>query len=262
MSFIKSSIFYEYIYSPKSWLHQQNHKFKIYICFIQLFFLPYSSFIYLKFFCLSLFILYNSIYVPNSVKNYLKRMMIFFMLFLAMNIEQKDINNYHLISNRQIIKIFPSDKLMILHKKNKFDISEFSSLYFYLPISIIRLLTINIVYLFFIKILLLTTHYNDVIKFILVKIKRSLRLPARILNLEVMISSQFLNIICCQIEILKIAYITRNINLNIKNNIKENISIYIFFIQQLLLNIYQNIYSISNTLYSREIKFQNLKFYN
>ena len=262
MSFIKSSIFYEYLYSPKSWLHQKNNKFKIYICFIQLFFLPYSSFIYLKFFCLSLFILYNSIYVPNSVKNYLKRMMIFFMLFLAMNIEQKDINNYHLISNRQIIKIFPSDKLMILYNKNQFDISEFSSLYFYLPISIIRLLTINIVYLFFIKILLLTTHYNDVIKFILVKIKRSLRLPARILNLEVMISSQFLNIICCQIEILKIAYITRNINLNIKNNIKENISIYIFFIQQLLLNIYQNIYSISNTLYSREIKFQNLKFYN
>lgn len=255
MSFIKSSIFYEYLYSPKSWLHQQNNKFKIYICFIQLFFLPYSSFIYLHLFCFSLFVLYNSIYVPNNVKNYLKRMIIFFLIFLIMNIEQKDINNYKLINTRRIIKIFPSDKFRL-------DSSECPSSYFYLSRSIIRLLTINIVYLFFLKLLLLTTHYNEIIKFILVKIKRSLKLPAAILNLEVMLSSQFLNIICYQIEILKIAYITRNMKLHIKDSIKENISISIFFIQQLLINIHQSIYSISNTLYSREIKLQNLKFYN
>jgi len=110
--------------------------------------------------------------------------------------------------------------------------------------------------------LLLTTHYNEIIKFILVKIKKHLKTPATILNLEVMISSQFLNIICYQIEILKIAYITRDIKLNMRHSIRESILTCILFIEQLILNIYQSIYTTSNTLYSREIKLYNLKFYN
>jgi len=262
MNFIKSSIFYDYLYSPKSWLHKQNNKIKIYICFIQLFFLPYSSFIYLTIFSISLLLLYNSTYVPNSIKNYLKRMIIFFIIFLIINIEQRDLTKYNQVSHRQTLQIFPLNKFTLFNGKNGLKSSRFSSLYFYLPISIIRLLTINIIYLFFIKILLLTTHYNEIIKFILVKIKKHLKTPATILNLEVMISSQFLNIICYQIEILKIAYITRDIKLNMRHSIRESILTCILFIEQLILNIYQSIYTTSNTLYSREIKLYNLKFYN
>lgn len=262
MSFIKSSIFYEYLYSPKSWLHKQDNKFKIYIFFIQLFVLPYSSFIYLTLFSICISILYSFTYIPNNLKNYLKKMIIFFMFFLIINIEQEDISNYSILSNRKTIKISPLDKLIVFKSKNKITFSQFSSLSFYLPISIIRLLSIHIIYLFFIKILLLTTHYNQIIKIFLIKIKKSLKLQTKILNLEIMISSQFLNIICYQTEIIKIAYITRDVNLSLKYDIKENILIYICFIQQLVLNIYNNIYCISNTLYSREIKCKNLKFYN
>jgi len=262
MSFIKSSIFYEYLYSPKSWLHQQDNKFKIYICFIQLFFIPYSSFIYLILFSLSLFLLYNSTYVPNSVKNYLKRMMIFFIIFFIINIEQEELSQYNMLSTSETLQDSSSEKLRLFNSKKDIKFIEVESSYFYIPISILRLLTINTIYLFFIKILLLTTHYNEIIKFILFKIKKFLKQPVRIFNLEVMISSQFLNIICYQIEILKISYLTRDMTLNMRHDIKEKILIYIFFIQHLLLNIHENIYSISNTLYSREIKFNNLKFYN
>ncbi len=262
MSFIKSSIFYEYLYSPKSWLHKRNNKFKIYISFIQLFFLPYSSCIYWILLCIGLLVLYNLTYLPNSIKHYLKRMTIFFIIFLIINIERKNIHNYNLVNTRKTLQIYPLNKFTLLHSNNELESTKFSSLYFYLPISIIRLLTINIVYLFFIKILLLTTHYNEIIEFILVKIKKHLKTPIIILNLEVMLSSQFLNIICYQIELLKIAYRTRDIKLNIRHNIKENIVIYLLFIQQLLSNIYESMYSISNTLYSREIEFDNLKFYN
>lgn len=262
MSFIKSSIFYEYLYSPKSWLHKQNNKFKIYACFIQLFFLPYSSFFYLNLVFFILLLLYNSINVPKSVKKYLKKMMIFFICFLLVNIEQKNINDYNLISTRKIFKVFPINNITLSYFNKEISLKKVSSSYFYLPVSIIRLLTINIVYLFVIKLLLLTTHHNNIIKCILVKIKKFIKSPEIILNLEIMISSQFLNIICYQIEVLKIAYITRNIKLTKKNNIKENIAIYIFFIKQLLLNISQNIYSISHALYSREVKFQSLNFYH
>jgi len=260
MSFIKSSIFYEYLYSPKSWLHKQNNKFKIYICFIQLSFLPYGSFMYLTLFFIGLSSLYNSTYVPDNVKNYLKKMIIFFIIFLIINIEHKKITKYNIVSTRRTLQIFPLDNSILFYSKNKQPLNQL--IYLYLPISIIRLLSINILYLFFIKILLLTTHYDQIIKIILIQIKRSLKLTTQILNLEIMISSQFLNIICYQIEILKTANTTRDIKFNIKHNIKENLLIYIFFIQQLIFNIYENIFSISNTFYSREIKCENLKFYN
>jgi len=123
-------------------------------------------------------------------------MIIFFIIFLIINIEKEELCQYKIVNTTEALQNSSSEKFIVFNSKKDIKFIELTSSYFYIPISILRLLTINTIYLFFIKILLLTTHYNEIIKFILFKIKKFLKQPVRIFNLEVMISSQFLNIIC------------------------------------------------------------------
>lgn len=262
MNFIKSLIFYDYLYSPQSLLHKQNNKLKIYIYFIQLLFLPYISLKYLTIFFIILSILYKFIYIPANLKNYLCKITLFFIIFLIISIEKKNIISCNLNNNRKVLLIYPL-KITNFYTDNFYlSFNRIPLFSFYLPISIIRLLSINFLYLIILKLLLLTTHYHQIIKIILAHLKKYTNFSTKILKLELLISSQFLNIICYQIEIIKTIYITRNIRLCIKYNLKENLYMYFYFVQKLLSSIYENIDYISHTLYGREIKYQNLKFYN
>ena len=253
--FIKYSISYAYLYSPISWLHKQNSQGKIYIVLIQLIFLPYISFKYLYLFFILFICLYLSINIPENFKNYFNITIIILSFFLFISVRYNNLEDYNTVHTRKIIRIDSLYNLSIFNKNNsQYDL--YSVGFFYIPVSILRLLGINFIYLFLIKFLLLTTHYEKIIRIILHDTNYLTNFPIKKINFEIMISSQFLKVILKQLETIKIAYVIRNLAFNLR--FKQNKFTYLFFFHQLLINIYLNIYHISNTLYSREISHKNL----
>lgn len=140
-----------------------------------------------------------------------------------------------------------------LDKKNFLKIIYLKPLYFYIPLSIIRLLSINFIYLFLIKFLLLTTHYEQIIKILIINLKHITPNSFQKISFEIIIAAQFLKIIVKEIKILKMAYKIRNPKSQHKYLSKEQLLTYWLLIRQLVLNIYQQTFNIADTLYSREI---------
>lgn len=258
MNFIKFSIFYEYLYSPISWSHKQNIQTKMVITIVQLILLPYIKLKYIFCIFMTCCYIYNFTYLPKNFKLYLKNTILLFTFFLLISIHSKNQSNNRSYNNA-VIQIYPLHALYLLNINTCQRINELPLYSLYIPLSILRLLSIHLVYLFLIKFLLLTTNYEQMIQIILRNIQSLTNHIPNQLKLEIMISSQFLKTIFKQIKILKIAYITRNIKLNKRYIIKHILTIYLLFIEQLIINIYHNIYSITNTLYCRETTYKNIK---
>lgn len=254
MNLMKSLIFHDYLYSPKSWLHQQSSQIKMYAVILQLLILPCLSLQYIFIFFFFCFYLYRSVCLHKNLKDYCQRIIILFTFFLFISI-QYNTN----ITNKRLVQIYP---IYHLHNINNIFTKTISSYCLYLPISIIRLLSINLIYLLLMKFLLLTTNYEQLINNILNHFKYLNIFSISKLKFEIMISTQFLKVIFKQIEEIKIAYLIRNIKSNRTYLFKDNLLICFFFIKQFLINAYDGINYISNTLYSREINCQKLYVYN
>ena len=254
MSLIKLLVFYDYLYSPKSWLHKLSSQIKMHTIILLLLILPYMPLQYIAIYFFLCAYLHRFIYIHKHLKMYYKSIVLLFTFFLCISIQYSPIN-----TTKRLIQICPLNYFNI---NNNILVNQILSCCFYLPASVVRLLSINIVYLFLMKLLLLTTIYEELVNHILNYLKYLVNSSTNQLKFEVMISAQFLKAILKHIEKIRIGYLIRNIRFNKWYIFKDNLYINFFFLQQLLFSMYNKVKDISNTIYSREINYKSLNMDN
>lgn len=250
MNFLKFSILYAYLYSPKNWLHRQNSVVKACLFFINSVFLPYMPIKYIIILCIGLLFIYMCTYIPIQLSHYFNNIIFIFIFFIFINIQRKSQIIPELLIHRHYIKIYTQNNHFINNFQQK-DMSISQS--YYLPISLLRLLSINLIYLFLMKLLLMTTKYEKIVRTYLNLLYKYANKYTQQLVFEVQVANQFLKIILRQVEIIKTTYTIRSIK---SKNIllsQKKLFIYLFCVQQLIFNIYDNIDYICYTLYSREV---------
>ncbi len=249
---------YEYLYSPKSWLHLQNSKTKLTIVFLQLMYLPVISLKDILACLLFLLFLWRSIEIPQGIKNYFLKSWAISILFVLISAKTENSYNSKVLCQRKVLRlslfnIQTSDGTMAIRS------TGFS---FYLPASALRFISIHLIYLFSIRLLLLTTKHSNMLKVAIAGFKYFQHRSRVKFTFIVMASSQFLKIISEQIEIARIAYILRAIDEGRTNNWRVFFSTLISFIRLFAVNINITIFIIAHTLYSKEIQYSNLSIYN
>lgn len=255
MDFIKFSIFYAYLYSPKNWLHKQHNTTKIYIFLISLTCLPYMPMKYIFVFFIGSICIYIYTYTPVQFNRYFYNIVSIFIFFILINIQQKNQITSEVMLSRNYTHIYPQNNYIIHYAQEK---NIFFNQPYYLSISLIRLLVINLIYLFLMKFLLMTTNYEKIIQTYLTFFYKCINKFIERLTFEVKVAIQFLKITLKQLEIVKTTYITRSIQSQRRILSSKKIFAYFLCIQQLIVNIYNNINYISSTLYSREVHSTNL----
>ena len=262
MNLLKSSILHEYLYSPKTWLHKQNIYSKVYFVLVILVYLPYIKILYILFFLFIAFFAYNSFYKPKELSLYLSRIVTIFFILLTISIENQQQFIQGTMQSRRYIKIYPilTTNINLVDTDNYlkyFLFCKYNDAY-YLPTSLFRLLVINFLYLLLMKILLLTTIYQKIIKcFLNFTYGQAINTVQKI-SFEIQTSIQFLNIIFNEIKIIKIAYNTRNVQIQSFKSFQQYLHLYFACIHQLLINIYTYTQDISISLYYYSIDKKNL----
>lgn len=247
MHFLKLLIFHDYLYSPKNWLHKQNNVFKNFIIFTQLITLPYLSSWKLFLFIIFYFFVYKQIHLSIKSTFYIYRLAFIFSLFNSLNLQ----------SQQQILKLENYDRNYLLIYNHKNTINNFY-LFYGIPISLIRFSQIYFLYLIMMKILVLTTNQKDIIHCLFTSCKRDTVYFMPKLRFEIQIALNFLSIILEQIQIMQLGYSTRSLMCKSLRYHKDNFTILFFDLQQLVKNIYNHIYNISNTLFHNEIQLNDL----
>ena len=252
---------YQFLYSPKSWLHVKNKNYKIIYVFLQLIILPYIRLQYIVIIFTTTLIFFKFVNLPTKIHRNLCITIIFFLFTLVNNIYYTTKYAQHVNINNDIINIQPLHFIdRFLYIKHS-AIQKLTQSQFYLSTSISRLIMISLTYLFTIKIFLLTTNYEEIIASLL----GQRNIITTILNSEipftVILSSQFLKIIFTCIYTLKVAYLIRGIHLN-KYNFLKKLLVYFFLIKGFFITFYTNIKFITKTLYSRDILKRHLHIIN
>lgn len=251
MNLIQSSLLYNYLYSPKSWLHNKNNKKKTFTIFCCLIYLPYMS-LY-QIFC-SLFILlclFKSVKTPKFINKHFKKTALIFLFFIILNIEKKELLTNNTVIHRKYIHIFPLNQSLSI-KKNINNLIESTSSYL-ISLSFIRLLSIHFLSLIMIKLLLMTTLYENILSLFFKYLYKNTNQIYKHLFYEVNIAIEFIEAIFEYLELIKNSYIIRFLHFNKKISFTEHLIIYFFCIRQLIINIQKQIYIVAESLYSREI---------
>ena len=251
MTFIQSSILYNYLYSPISWLHQQPISIKIYFFFFYLIYLPYTSLNKIFYLFIIFFVFYLSINVPKIIVKNIKNLAIVFLFFTITNIQNEFTLTSKILANRNYIQIYPL-KISILTQINIDNLAILSNTYF-LSTSFIRLLSINFISLLIMKLLLLTTLYENLLLFFF---KYLYKIPNKFYKkffLEINIAIEFIQVIFKQLEAIQYSYVIRFLQLKKDLSYQEYLTIYFFCLRQLMTNIQQQVYFVAESLYSREI---------
>lgn len=204
------------------------------------------------------FFIYQSLKIPSNVHIYLFKIFFIFFFFILINIQNQKQIAFNINLEREFIQIYPFFKNLLIQPRKVLQKLYIKKSNYYIPSSLLRLLTIHFFYIVLMKILLLTTMYKDIIIFFFNYIYKYTNFKLYQLNLEIQIAIQFLKIILKEIEKVKITQTSRNISLPKIKKLPQNIMIYNIYLQQLIMNIFENINNISNTLYSKEVHKLNL----
>ena len=228
MNFIRASICYSYLYSPKNWLHRQSVAIKLHFIMLHLSCLPFMSSRQIFIFFIIFLCLYKSIGIYKHLSNYLNKSAIVFAFFLLINIKKYDkLTKYkttgkiykfcffsHLVKQENTIK---SDKLC-----------------FYLPLSIVRFVSIYLIYLLLIRCFLFTADCEKIVKVAIKECKSVNHFNIKFIFV-IIISPQLINIIFEEVDIIKKSYILRNIRTNQLRSLKRAFIIFKQLLQQLLI---------------------------
>ena len=251
MTLIQSSILYNYLYSPRSWLHRQPTSVKI--CSF-LFYLIYSPYISLdKIFYLSIifFVFYMSVNIPKTIIRNINNITMIFLFFTITNIQDKSTLTSKILINRNYIQIYPS-RALIFTQRNIDSLTILSNAYF-ISTSFIRLLSINFISLLVMKLLLLTTLYENLLLFFFKFLYKFPNKFRKKVFFEINIAIEFIQIIFKQLETIQYSYMIRFLQFKKKISYQEYLTIYFFCLKQLMINIQKQVYSLAESLYSREI---------
>nr|YP_010728800.1 hypothetical protein P6G75_pgp037 [Lithothamnion corallioides]WEA77139.1 hypothetical protein [Lithothamnion corallioides] len=253
---------YQFLYSPKSWLHVKNKNYKIVYFFLQLIILPYISLQYIVIIFTTTLIFFKFVNLPISIQKNLCTTATFFLLTLANNIHYTTKYVKYKYINNNIIRIKPFNFIdKLLYTKN-YAFEKVIQYELYLSSSISRLIMISLTYLFTIKIFLLTTNYEEIIISLLGQRNITTIIQNSEIPFIVVLSSQFLKIIFTHIDKLKVAYLIRGIKLKENNSFQKNILAYFFLINGFFITFYTNIDFIAKTLHSRDLLSRDLYLIN
>lgn len=253
---------YQFLYSPKSWLHVKKTDHKTCFFFLLLFILPYIHLRYIVILFTLTLLLFKSVNLPIKVQKNLCITALFFLLTLSISTYYTTKNtNCDNISNH-IIKIQPLHLIdRFIEKENVF-IKRFTRTQFYLSFSICRIVTISLTYLFTMKILLLTTNYEEIILLFSNHRNSFIFIQTLYIPFTVVLSSQFLKIIFTQIDILKVSYLIRGMKFKKSSYFRIILLIYVILIRNFFVSLYTNIELITQTLHSRDISGEYLYLIN
>ena len=258
MSLLKASIFNNYIYSPKSWLHKQNIFLKLIFIVVSLVSASYMSSLYLFVTIFLYLLIYKSLKVPSNIESYLLKIFIFFNCILITNMQSQEQVFKESYFNRKYVIIFYSLQHYVQIIKNQDQVDLLNSSSYYVPLSIIRLLSLNFLYLIVMRTLLLTTTYFKILSLLIYHCPFNKKLFIQKLIFETQVAVNFLSIILKQIQDYRIASLTRAIMRSNRKGTLSNVFIYFCSIQQLFMNILKYTYDISNTMLDYEICNNNL----
>ena len=251
MILIQSSILYNYLYSPISWLHRQPASIKVFSFLFYLIYLPYMSLDKIFYLSIIFCVFYLSINRSKVITKNINNLAIVFLFFTITNIQDKSTLTSKMLINRNYIQIYPL-RISIFKQKNIDNITKLSNTYF-ISTSFIRLLSINFIALLVMRLLLLTTLYEDILLFFL---KYLYKIPSKLCKkifFEINIAIEFIQIIFKQLEIIQYSYMIRFLQSKKQISYQEYFTIYFFCFKQLIINIQKHIYCLAESLYSREI---------
>nr|YP_010471133.1 hypothetical protein N4M48_pgp059 [Synarthrophyton patena]UVF62962.1 hypothetical protein [Synarthrophyton patena] len=253
---------YQFLYSPKSWLHMKNTNYKIYYVFMQLIILPYTHFKYIIVIFIITLMTLKSIYLPIKVREDIFFTTIFFAFALIAN-SYYTTKNMHINNiDNYILKIQPLNFIYRFLKVDNSFIKNIANLFFCISIATSRLIFISLTHIITIKIFLLTTDYEKII-ISLSKYRNNYIVDCDSkIQFIIILSSQFLKITFIQINRIKTACLIRGTNYQTINLFKRSMLIYFFLTKRFLMNFYKNIQFISKTLYSRNISNKDLYIIN
>ena len=251
MTLIQSSILYNYLYSPISWLHQQSTSVKICAFLFFLIYLPYTSLDKIFYLFIILFIFYLSIDIPKVIVRNINNFAIIFLFFTITNIQNEFTLTSNMLIDRNYIQIYPLKGLIFT--RIQIDSLEILSNSYFISASFIRLLSINLISLLIMKLLLLTTLYESLLLFFF---KYLYKIPNKFCKkffFEINVAIEFLQVIFKQLETTQSSFMIRFSQSNRKLSYQEYLTIYFFCFRQLIINIQKQIYFLAESLYSREI---------
>lgn len=249
MNFIELSISYEYLYSPKSWLHFESDTIKINLLFLQLICLPFTPLRYIVIIFIVLFCVYKSIKIPKYLKNYFYKSILLFIALLLLSIKNGSQLKKYKLNNKQVWRVYP---FCYLSRVNTATVDEFRSSFLYLQVSVLRFISIHAIYLIIVRYFLLTTKQESLAKTLLT--------ASPIKNLSdikfifiIMTSSQFLKIVFKQLKQVKTSYNLRCMKIN-QYNVRAISIVLTSFLEELLVILDYNIWSPAYALQNRDIK--------
>lgn len=224
----------QYIYTPRTWMHNIKVQYKIYVIFALLILIPYQPYSTIILTISTYISIFLILRIPHIYYLYFIRLFLYSIIFLTLN----NLNQVHDISNKNsLINI----RLKIGHYMHH------SSYIF--PIFIIRIGLITILYMISIKLLLQTTIYENILLFIFSSIKKKSHSLQEIMLIS-SFACQFLEQIPLYINTTRISIKLRNTQYPIINYNKLIIQ---YIVNNYLIYLKNQISRISSVLYIREI---------
>lgn len=258
MDFVKLSISHEYLYSPKSWLHNQNISLKTITVVMHLILLPFIPLEHLLLFFFILLILCKSISLPHDLKKYFYMAFAVSSFFLLISIQKDEMRQSNKLSNRKMLHFYilnPCHKIDILASKQP------NAFCLCLPVSTARFISLHFIYLVLIRCLLITTSHENIARTALISHSQRKYFSIKFIFTAI-VSSHFLKILFEQIKAAKISYTLRNADIDTVNTVKIIFLMCLPCVQQFLVKTNTRIYCIASTLYSRNIHCTNLNIYD
>nr|YP_009541575.1 hypothetical protein [Synarthrophyton chejuense]AYR05584.1 hypothetical protein [Synarthrophyton chejuense] len=264
MNISKLSNTFFFLYSPINWIHKKNKKYKIIYVFLQLLIVPYSNLIYIIITFIITLILLKSINLPFDIRKNLINILMIFICFLVVSIHYTTKQSNISTINYPSLKIKPFFFVNLLFKNSNkyFCADRINKSVFYIQFATVRLIFISLIYIFTIKIFLLTTNYEESTMFIVKQLTKYKNINITEISFTIILSSQFLKITFLHINKLRIAYLIRNLNNEKSNRLKQIIFTYLLIIKSFFLNFYINTKFISKSLYGRDILCKDLYVVN
>nr|QCI09033.1 hypothetical protein [Inkyuleea mariana] len=259
MNLLHISFSNQYLNSPITWLHKLQKIKKIYLIFIYLFIIPYFNYTYISINLLFCYLIISNINIPkqeffNIIILALICIIIFFILYNTtyyLYIIKYPTINIYIPSNIILHFINHSNKIFFLKQ------IKITSYLYHIPEFIIKISLIIILYFILLKILFLSTQYEYIIISFLIFCNKINYLNTQKFILVSAFASQFLEIIIININNSIIAVKLRN-----SNFLLIKYELYYYIIVSLYNKILNDIYTISSTLYMREINYKKFQMIN
>lgn len=250
------TFFNQYLISPKTYLHKVPNEAKIFFIFCLLLIVPYISHIYVTYLIvIYLFIRFNLKVPPNYSLN-LKYILILMTLYLSsscLSISQLDtIISHKMTISNQHVAVTTAVTVKSINKDNYTIVINFLKYIDQLPNYVFRGILIYTIYLEFLKILYLTTSYENIIMNIFLLCTFFFgRITIRNIFVTTM-GLQFLTLSANNISILIKAIVLRDCHCMYS---------YIYAVRYLYSRTYVSMKQLSLSLQYREISLKNFSSY-